>query len=243
MDEAQLDIDRAKHVCYSKEAKRVMLNHLSLRYPAREAAAAWDKIQRQYVLYLSDLPYLGGKRNMRSGTGGTYDFIALMAFCAALPEDKRPSSDELFIMGCELALPPFKKLSRFINVNHPAGLRALNAAFYIAARKTQLHEAEWPDDYIMRMEPFEPAKGARYRFERCPLADFALAHGLLYLMPPMCNVDYTALELLHGTLLRSHTCANGSVCDYRVVGDEHPDARKYPRLTDEAGFWYNKSVR
>lgn len=217
-----------------------MRSHLALRYAPREADAAWEEVQRRYVQYLRELPELGGRRNMRGGTAGTYDYIALLAFCTALPADKQPSNDELYIMGCELFLPAFKKLSKLVNVNSPLGLRALNAAFASAARKTQRHEAEWPADYIMRMEPFDASLGARYRFEQCPLADFARAHGLLRLMPPLCNADYTAMQLVHGTLLRRHTCANGSVCDYRVVGDAHPDAQKYPRRTDEAGFWYNE---
>lgn len=240
MTESQLDFDRAKHVCYSRQAKRVMLAHLARRCRGHAALRAWCKIQRQYTLYLKDMPDLGGRRNMRSGTAGTYDFIALMAFCTALPTAKCPTSEELYEMGCELLLSPFEKLSRFVNANHPLWLRALNTAFACATKRTQRHEAEWRGDYIMRAEPYDAALGARYRFEQCPLADFARRNGLLHLMPPICNTDYTAMELLHAALLRRGTCANGCVCDYRVVGDRHPDAQKYPRKTDAEGFWYNE---
>lgn len=92
----------------------------------------------------------------------------------------------------------------------------------------------------MICEPYSARLGPRYRFTQCPIANFARAHGLLHLMPPLCNMDYTAMELLHGALLRRSTCANGCMCDYRVVGDKHPDAKKYPRKTDAAGYWYNE---
>lgn len=240
MDEGRLPIDLAKHACYTPSAKQVMQNHLARRCAAAEMDALWEKIQLQYAAYLQDLPALGGKENMRSGEGGTYDCIALMAFCTALPEEKRPDAQELYEMGCELFLPSFERLGKFVNVNRPWQLRLLNTAFAVAAKKTQKQRARWPADYIMLCEPYEPALGPRYRFEQCPLADFARTHGLLHLMPPLCNADYTAMELLHGTLLRRYTCANGALCDYRVVGDEHPDAKKYPRKTDAAGYWYNE---
>lgn len=129
---------------------------------------------------------------------------------------------------------------RFVDLNRPLFMRLLDVAFKIAARKTQSQHKKWPADYIMITEPFDARLGARYRFEQCPLADFARANGLLYLMPPLCNADYTAMELMHGALLRRHTCANGSLCDYRVVGDKHPDAKKYPRKTSAGGYWYNE---
>ena len=37
----------------------------------------WEKVQRQYAVYLSDWRTdLGGKKNFHNGVGGTYDCIA-----------------------------------------------------------------------------------------------------------------------------------------------------------------------
>lgn len=240
MDEALLPFNRTKHACYTQTAKRVLLAHLAQRCEPEHEAAMWEKIQLQYTAYLEDMPPLGGEKNMRAAEGGIYDCIAIMAFYTALPEDKRPDAQELYEMNGEMFLPSFAKLAGFINVNGPLHLRLLDAAFQLSAKRTNRQHARCPADYVMICEPYNAQLGPRYRFEQCPIADFARAHGLLHLMPPLCNVDYVAMELLHGTLLRRYTCANGSLCDYRVVGSEHPDAKKYPRKTDAAGFWYNE---
>lgn len=239
MDEKDLPFDRIKHVCYTPQAKQVMLRHLSAHYPAAEVPAVWETIQRQYVLYLQDVPYLGGEKNGRNGAGGTYDCIALMAWYQAQAEHCRPPISELYEMECELAMPAFQKIGGLVNVNHGPLMRLLNAVFAVVAKQTRRQLAQWPDDYDMTSEPFDPALGARYRFDRCPVADFARSHGLEHLLAPLCNTDYAAMEAMHGTLLRRHTCGNDCLCDYRIVGDQHPDAKKYPRKTDEKGFWYN----
>ena len=74
----------------------------------------------------------------------------------------------------------------------------------------------------MQTEPFDPKTGIHYRFEQCPIAEFAKAHDLLEIMPAICNGDYPAMELLHAGLIRTTTCANGNVCDYWIVGDKSP---------------------
>ena len=92
----------------------------------------------------------------------------------------------------------------------------------------------------MRTEPFDRNTGIRYRFEQCPIAEFAKAHDLLEIMPAFCNGDYPAMELLHAGLIRTTTCANGNVCDYWIVGDKSPYLKKYPKKTDEQGYFYNE---
>ena len=87
-------------------------------------------------------------------------------------------------------------------------------------------------------EPYSK-DGVRYHFDRCPVAEFAKAHGYLNIMPAFCNCDYPAMEYINAALIRKHTCANSDVCDYLIVGDESKTAKEHPKETDEQGYWYN----
>lgn len=238
MKENHLNFDRKKHVCYSKKVREVIREHLYLHYSAEEAEELWEKIQLQYVEFLEDLPYLGGKKCSHNGTGGTYDCIALFAYYAA--QEKKPSVEELYEMNNQTFLPAFEALGKIVNANHPFLLKLMNGAFVSAAKKDNKTSKEWPTGYIMKVQPYDKEKGIHYQFDRCPIAEFAKAHNYLDLMPAFCNGDYPAMELMRAGLIRKHTCANSDVCDYWIVGDQSPYLKEHPKKTDEKGYWYNE---
>lgn len=238
MDEKNLDFDRKKHVCYSQKVKEVIQEHLRMRYPSEEADRLWEKIQLQYAAFLKDLPYLGGKKCTHNGTGGTYDCIAIFAFYEV--QEKKPSLEELYEMNNQTFLPAFEALGKLVNANNGFLLRLMHAAFVSVAKRDNERINEIPNGYIMRVEPYDKEEGIHYRFDRCPLAEFAKAHGYLELMPAFCNGDYLAMELMHAGLIRRYTCANSDVCDYWIVGDKSPHLKEHPKKTDEKGYWYNE---
>ncbi len=95
----------------------------------------------------------------------------------------------------------------------------------------------FPDGFINVDEPFDRNEHAvRYHFTQCPNAEFAKKHDLLHVLPLMCNCDFFGIEQLHGTLIRCGTCGNSDMCDYCVVGNRNPLAKKYRIVTDEGGF-------
>lgn len=51
-----------------------------MHYSEEEAKELWERIQLKYVEFLKDLPYLGGKKWVHNGAGGTYDCIAIFAY-------------------------------------------------------------------------------------------------------------------------------------------------------------------
>lgn len=238
MDEKKLNFDRKKHVCYSKKVKEVIQKHLRMHYSVDEANRLWQKIQLQYVEFLKDLPYLGGKKQGHNGTGGTYDCIAIFAYYEV--QEKKPSINELYEMNNETFLPAFESLGKIVNANNSLMLRLLNVAFVSTAKKDSKKSEERPTGYIMRVDPYDKEKGIHYQFDRCPIAEFAKAHNYLDLMPAFCNGDYPAMDLMHAGLIRKHTCANSDVCDYWIVGDESPYLKEHPKKTDEKGYWYNE---
>ena len=239
MDERELRFDREKHVCYSKAMKQVIRTHLRQHYGEAEAEELWEQIQRQYVAFLEEQPYLGGAKCTHNGAGGTYDCIAVFAYYEVLPD--KPTLEELYEMLNAVLLPPFRRLGRLVHLSHPLLLRICQKAFVnVAARDRKLAE-QCPTGYLMEVEPYDPGLGIRYRFRRCPIAEFAKAHGYLHLMPAFCNGDYPAMEALHAGLIREFTCANGPYCDYWIVGENSSFLQENPRITDETGYFRNIS--
>lgn len=64
-------------------------------------------------------------------------------------------------------------------------------------------------DYKMNIAAFDAQEPMYYEFTACPAAEFAKKHGLLEIMPALCNPDFEAMELIHAKLVRKTTCANG----------------------------------
>ncbi len=92
----------------------------------------------------------------------------------------------------------------------------------------------------MSVAPYENDKPLCYEFTACPIAEFARQHGLLEVMPALCNPDYAAMEPLHARLVRTMTCANGCKCDYAICGDQDEYLKKHPEYVDEQGYRRNR---
>ena len=54
MKDKKLLFDRSCHVLYSKPCKKEMRAKIALHYPEVERETVWEKVQRQYVVFLSD---------------------------------------------------------------------------------------------------------------------------------------------------------------------------------------------
>lgn len=236
MKVSELDIDLNRHILYSPEMEKVIREKISQKYDSGGANEVWEKIQLQYAAFLKELPYLGGKKNTHNGTGGTYDCIMLFAYYEVL--DPKPSINELYEMNAAVFLPAFQKLAGVVNVNKPLLLRLLHLVFVMTAKKDH-QSPKQPTGFIMDVEPYSKTEGVRYRFRRCPIAEFAKEHGYLDIMPAFCNGDYPAMDMINAALIRRHTCANSDICDYWIVGDQSDIAKEHPRKTDEKGYWYN----
>ena len=96
---------------------------------------------------------------------------------------------------------------------------------------------KYPAGFINVDAPYDKTNhAASYCFTQCPNAEFAKSHGLLHVLPLLCNSDFWGISQIHGALIRKGTCGNSSVCDYLVVGDKNPIADKYSTVRDENGF-------
>ena len=234
MKDTELQFDRTCHVLYSKPCKKQIQAKIALHYPETEQDEIWEKVQKQYVGFLSDWrTNLGGKKNFHNGAGGTYDCIALMAYytvCRSVTD-----LNEIEEMESELFLPAFRLLSKFVDCNRPFFKKQMYKSFANAKRQCD----SW-HDYEMYVAPFDEDKPIYYEFTACPAAEFAKRHELLEIMPALCNPDYAAMELIHARLVRKTTCSNGCKCDYTICGDKDPYLNEHPEYRDELGYRRNK---
>ena len=166
MKDSELQFDRTCHVLYSRPCKKEILAKIALHYPEAEREAVWEKVQRQYVEFLSDWRTdLGGKKNFHNGAGGTYDCIAILSYYAACRTVT--SFREIEEMEENLILPSFRKL-KFVDCNKPFFRKLMYKAF---TRAKSLCD-QW-HDYEMDVAPFDPDKPIYYEFTACPAAEFA----------------------------------------------------------------------
>lgn len=233
MKDRELQFDRNCHVLYSKPCKKEILAKIALHYPEAQREPVWEQVQRQYAAFLSDWRTdLGGKKNFHNGAGGTYDCIAILSYyvvCKAAT-----SFREIEEMEENLILPSFRRL-RFVDCNKPLFRRLMYRTFTSAKAGCD----KW-HDYEMRVAPYKKDKPIYYEFTACPVAEFAVRHGLTDIMPALCNVDYVSMELIHAKLIRTTTCANGCKCDHTICGNRDPCRTEHPEYRDEKGYRRNK---
>lgn len=236
MKDSELKFDHTCHVLYSQKCREVIQKKIALHYPKDRQDYEWEKVQNQYVTFLSDFRKdLGGKKNFHNRTAGTYDCIALMSYYVICKENS--SVTEMEEMNNELLLPSFQKLS-FVNCNQELYRKLLDLSFKVAEKKCQ----KW-NDYEMKAKPYIKGGPVRYEFTACPIAQFAKDYDLLEVLPSFCNGDYAAMELLHAKLIRNTTCGNGNICDYTIYGDEDKRLQEYVEYVDEEGYRRNRKVR
>lgn len=236
MKDSELVFDRSCHVLYSKPCKAQILEKIARHYPESEREGVWENVQKKYVEFLSDWRTdLGGKKNFHNGAGGNYDCIALMAYYVVCRE--LTSLAEIEEMEGNLFLTAFRKLGKmkFIDANKPFVKKLMYKSFRNAKKQCD----KW-GDFRMNLAPFDEDKPIYYEFTECPTAEFAKKHGLLEVMPALCNPDFEGMELIHAKLVRTTTCANGCKCDYTICGDRDEYTKAHPEYIDEAGYRRNK---
>ena len=124
----ELQFDRSCHVLYSKPCRREIQQKIALHYPEAEREAVWERVQRQYVDFISDWRTdLGGRKNFHNGAGGNYDCVTLMAYYVVCKEVT--SLAEIEEMEGNLFLPTFRILSKFVDCNKPLFRKLMHKSF------------------------------------------------------------------------------------------------------------------
>ena len=232
----EMDHIRLNDLPYCKDARRFLAD----RYGDAEAASIWDAVQRQYDAWLNDLPDYGGKKNGHART--IYGGLMVFALYTSLPD--QPPIAELQDAVQQMFMGSFTKLGRVFNLNRSADMWLIDKVFRKSGNRDRRDIATWPAGFANEGAPYDREHhAASYRFTQCPNAEFAKSHGLLHVLPLLCNCDFFGIRQIHGQLIRQGTCGNSNVCDYLVVGSENPIAQAFETVTDDSGFLVSRKKR
>ena len=200
----------------------------------------WNKTVHQYNHYLEDCPDYGGRKNGHAKA--IYGGLLVFAWYNSLPD--QPPIAELQPFVQELFMSSFTKLGKIFDLNRHLDMSLIDRIFRQSGNRDRKDIRKYPAGFVNVDEPYDGKKQiARYHFTQCPNAEFAKKHGLLHVLPLLCNSDYFGIEQLHGKLIRHGTCGNSTSCDYCVVGNRNPLAEKFDTVMDENGFLVSKEVR
>ena len=206
---------------------------LKERYGEARAKKIWRQTQKNYRSYLPDLPDYGGSKNGHAKA--IYGGLLIFALYPALPD--RPPISELQDFVQNLFMGSFTKLGKIFDLNRPSNMRLIDKVFRKSGNRDRKDILRYPDGFVNVDAPYDKANhAARYCFTQCPNAEFAKKHGLLHVLPLLCNSDFFGIGEIHGQLIRCGTCGNSDVCDYLVVGSNNPIAKEYETVTDAQGF-------
>ena len=203
------------------------------RYGGTEAIKIWEQVQENYQNYLPDLPDYGGSKNGHAKA--IYGGLLVFALYSALPDQPPVSELEDFVQHMFMA--PFTKLGKVFNLNRPRDMWLIDKVFRKSGNRDRRDAVRYPEGFINVDVPYDKEHhAARYSFTQCPNAEFAKKHGLLHVLPLLCNSDFFGIHEIHGQLIRCGTCGNSDVCDYLVVGSNNPITKEYETVSDERGF-------
>ncbi len=139
---------------------------------------------------------------------------------------------------------PFTKLGKVFDLNRPSNMRLIDKVFRKSGNRDRKDIRRYPEGFINVDAPYDKEHhAASYSFTQCPNAEFAKSHGLLHVLPLLCNSDFFGISEIHGQLIRCGTCGNSDACDYLVVGSGNPIAAEYETVTDELGFLVSRKRR
>ncbi len=213
---------------YIKETESFLKN----RYGEKEAVRIMKETEKYYESNLKDLPDVGGEKNGHAKA--VYGGLFVFSLYPALPD--QPEISELQDFVSHLFMGPFIRLGKIFNLNRNFDIRLIDLVFRLTAAKDQKVYEKYPESFCNVYDGFDnKQKSTRYHFTKCPNAEFAKKHGLLHILPLLCNCDYFGISEIHGQLIRKGTCGFGDCCDYLIVGDENPLAEEYETAVNEYG--------
>ena len=230
MQEKHLQIE---DLTYSRDVR----TWLHERYGKEQGENIWADVVDKYNEYLKELPDYGGKKNGHAYA--IYGALLVFALYPSLPDQPPISELQSFVQS--MFMGAFTKLGKIFDLNRNADMRLIDMVFKRVGKRDQKDIKENPAGFINVTEPYDKEHhAARYHFTQCPNAEFAKSHGLLHVLPLLCNSDFFGISEIHGKLIRCGTCGNSDRCDYLVVGNRNPITDLYVTEVDENGFMVSR---
>jgi len=204
---------------FLRSFKKDIINHAKSKYGKEKADGIWAKTEKIYDRFLSEIPYIGGNKNIMAHN--LYQSLVLFAYYEATGRDL--SVDEMEDAINKAFCEKKKYLGKFIDINK-LGKPIISLVYKwigVIKKQSDKHRGrDWNNTWGIEINPDNHKKGIAMTLVGCPIADFAKEHGYLDIMPVLCKTDHTTVEMLHGKLIRRHTVAEGyDTCDYWIIGD------------------------
>lgn len=151
-------------------------------------------------------------------------FVFLAVWKAA--EGRITPDDLRGITADVMAFPALRVMGLLMNANTPGGLRRFADKKRAACKWLEAHPQYKAVSWDFHFDNTLHSDGLYYHFTRCPLNAYARAHGMLEILPVMCDIDYMTAGLIHARLKRDYTLATGgALCDYWFCGDRLTEAK------------------
>ncbi len=231
MKESSLPFDRSKHVLYTKNAKKCVMDLLQRNYDEQTTERLWEKIQLQYCEFLKEEPALGGVKM----TTSIYDPILIFAWYKVIPVKPALEDVQQDVFNCFMG--SFDILGKIFNLNRRLDNRLAGKIFQKTSDIRIKEIGQFPATFRMGFFSFDKENGiVRYNFTQCPNAEFAKRHHMENVLPLMCNCDHLAMQKIHACLIRERTCVTDDCCDYCIVGDRNPLAKEYDLIKSDNGL-------
>lgn len=207
---------------YWKMLVPLLKKSLHKRYGKAYTKALLQKTDTEYRDMLQRADDIGADNPMASNT---YECLIFLALWKAADGDI--SVDELRELSVEMMSAPALKLAGlFINGNKKSGIKRLRSMMEKNAKWLEEHPQYKEKSWDFNFDDTKHRDGFYYHFTQCPLNTFARKEGYLEVLPVMCDIDHVTAKLMHLTLHREHTLADGSdLCDYWFVGDKMKDPK------------------
>ena len=108
----------------------------------------------------------------------------------------KPPVSELQDVVQEMFMSSFKKLGKIFNLNRPRDMWLIDKVFRMSGNRDRKDAVKYPAGFINVDAPYDKTNhAASYCFTQCPNAEFAKSHGLLHVLPLLCNSDYWGIRI------------------------------------------------
>lgn len=235
------NIDKNKHISYSKAAKKYLLGVLSKKYGDEKGLKIFeDAISIFEEMCRNDMPFIGGKRNMMGQMA--YDSIMCAACYEAEPIKPTLEEFDSIVLEVSFGKRGKKQMPEWFNGDNKFVMSILTFVYKALVRiaHKRFIKGEQGEYWDVKVNVSPTPEGIQVLTFRCPIYEVMKKRGLLHLMPAMCNPDYENFAVKNFVLIRPKIVSMGDdVCDMRVVGKNSMLAKICPSYVNDKGFLIN----
>ena len=235
------NIDRTRHIPYSRSAERILLKRLREKYGDAEGLRIFENAVGIFEdMCRSDMPFIGGRKSPL----GAFAYDSIMCAVCWEAEPEKPTIREFSDTVLEVSFGKRGRtqLPAWFNGDNRAIMALLAFAYKLWAKTVHKRflAGEFGGYWDAQVNVSPTPEGVQVVTFGCPIYEVLKKRGLERLMPAMCNPDYENFAVKNLVLIRPKLVGNGdAVCDQRIVGKHSALAKACPAYVNDRGFLIN----